>query len=250
MCERNKNAKDGEQGSNERKKGSMSEFINGISYVFYHNSYLKYYLFLIILMRIKRNSIDKISLSVHYFFSCSDVADWDALRVEWVVERIDWSSGGEVSDRSWGISELVQTTLEMSLEGVGLLVSDPALVVLVEVAPGLLEVSIKVSWDISWLKFVGGLEDGTSSELSLILHEKLLTGLVSGWGKSLLGVFREDVIHNLILISSVVSGDVHFLPSSGIHVSSLWLGVVSDSESNGGSKQGSNGNCEFHTFDQ
>ena len=40
----------------------MSEFINGISYVFYHNSYLKYYLFLIILIRIQRNSID-ISLS-------------------------------------------------------------------------------------------------------------------------------------------------------------------------------------------
>lgn len=229
--------KDGRaKGSYQTESAACVTFINGISYVFYHNSYLKYYLFLIILMRIKRNSIDKISCPSFTFSSCSDMADWDTLGVEWVVERIGWSSGGEVSDRSWGVSELVQTTLEMSLEGVGLLVSDPSLVVLVEVGPGVLEVSIKVGWHISWLKFVGGLEDGTSGELSLILHEKLLAGLVSGWGKSFLGVFREDVVHNLILISSVVSGDVHFLPSSGIHVSSLWLGVILDSESNGGSK--------------
>ena len=51
-----------QKGLLERKSLGMSEFINGISYVFYHNSYLKYYLFLIILIRIQRNSID-ISLS-------------------------------------------------------------------------------------------------------------------------------------------------------------------------------------------
>ena len=247
MCERNKNAKDGEQGSNERKKGSMSEFINGISYVFYHNSYLKYYLFLIILMRIKRNSIDKISCP-SFPSRSSDVSDTDALGVKWVVQWISWSSGGEVSDRSWGVGELVEVTLEMSLEGVGLFVSDPALVVLVEVGPGVLEVGIEEAWHISWLKFMGGLEDGTTGELSLILHEELLTGLVSRWGKSLLGEFGEDVVHDLILISSVVSGDVHFLPSSGIHVSAFWLGVIFNSEGNGGTKQSSNGNCEFHAY--
>jgi hypothetical protein len=75
----------------------MSEFINGISYVFYHNSYLKYYLFLIILMRIKRNSIDKILLSLilhffHVFLSCSDLANWDGFGVEWVDQWVNWSS--------------------------------------------------------------------------------------------------------------------------------------------------------------
>ena len=105
----------------------------------------------------------------------------------------------------------------MSLEGVGLFVSDPALVVLVEVGPGVLEVSIKVSWDISWLKFMGGLEDGTTGELSLILHEELLTGLVSRWGKSLLGVFGEDVVHDLILISTVITGNFHI----GVGLSSV-----------------------------
>ena len=57
------------KGSYERESLGMSEFINGISYVFYHNSYLKYYLFLIILMRIKRNSIHKISFALFFLLS-------------------------------------------------------------------------------------------------------------------------------------------------------------------------------------
>ena len=117
----------------------MSEFINGISYVFYHNSYLKYYLFLIILMRIKRNSIDKISLSFIFLSPLlllrSDLTDWNGHGIKWVVERIGWTSGRKVSDRSWGVGEFVQLTLQESLEGVGLFISDPSLVVLVEVAP-------------------------------------------------------------------------------------------------------------------
>ena len=72
-------------------KSGMSEFINGISYVFYHNSYLKYYLFLIILMSIERNSIDKISCPSFPLHS-SDVSNTDALGIEWVVEWISWSS--------------------------------------------------------------------------------------------------------------------------------------------------------------
>ena len=55
-------ARKGVLNTNQLRITGMSEFINGISYVFYHNSYLKYYLFLIILIRIQRNSID-ISLS-------------------------------------------------------------------------------------------------------------------------------------------------------------------------------------------
>ena len=43
--------------------------VNGIAYVFYHNSYLKYYLFLIILIRIQRNSIDLLSLHLLPFKS-------------------------------------------------------------------------------------------------------------------------------------------------------------------------------------
>ena len=74
-------------------KSGMSEFINGISYVFYHNSYLKYYLFLIILMRIKRNSIQFSSI-LHFspVVSCSDVGDADTLSIEWVDKRIYWTA--------------------------------------------------------------------------------------------------------------------------------------------------------------
>ena len=144
---------------------------------------------------------------------CSDFADWNALSVEWVVEWVGWSTGGEISDRSWGVGELVQVTHEMSLESVGLLVSDPSLVVLVEVVPCVLKVSLKVAWDGVWLKFVGGFKDSTGGELGLILHEELLSSLVARWGLSLSGVLRENVVHNFIFIGAIESRFVSFLPS-------------------------------------
>jgi hypothetical protein len=176
------------------------------------------------------------------------MADWNGIGTEWVNEWVLWTTGREIGDRSWGTSELVQLTLEESLEGVGLLVSDPSLVVLVEVAPGGVEVSIKISWNLVWLELVGSLQDGTGSELSIILHEELLASLVTRWGESLSGVSGENVVHDLILIGTVVARDVHFLPSSGIHVSTLGLRIITELNSCGSTKKGGDSKCEFHSY--
>ena len=117
---------------------------------------------------------------------CSYGTDGNGLSVQWVDEWVSWATGAQVGDGSWGVGELVELSHEVSLEGVGLLVSDPSLVVLVEVVPCVLEVGLKVGWDLGWLKFVGGFEDGSSGELGLILHEELLSGLVARWGSSFL----------------------------------------------------------------
>merc|ERR1711934_1047529 len=214
---------------------------------FYHNSYLKYYLFLIILMTIKRNSIHK-SLCPSWLLALSDVADWDGLGIKWVHQWVDWTSGGEIGDGSWGVGEFVELSHQVSLEGVGLFISDPSLVVLVEMSPGVLEVSIQVGWYLMWVKFMGGFEDGTSGNLSIVLHEELLTSFVSGWGESFLGEFGENIVHDLILVGTIVSRNVHFLPSGAIQVSSLWLRVVSDSNGNNSAEQGSDGYSEFHAY--
>ena len=115
------------------------------------------------------------------------------------------TTGGEVTDRPSGSSELVQSTLEISLEGVGLLISDPPLFILVKMVPGVLEVGIEVSWDLSWLKLVSSLEDGSGGDFTIVLHEEFLSSLVSGWSSSLLGESGEDVVHDLILVSTVVA---------------------------------------------
>merc|ERR1719465_117740 len=116
-----------------------------------------------------------------------------------------WTTGGKISDRSWGAGEFVQLSHQVSLESVGLLVSDPALVVLVEVTPRWIEVGVGVGWDFVWLELVSGLQDGTSSELSIILHEELLTGLVSRWSETLSSVSGENIVHDLVLISTIIS---------------------------------------------
>ena len=61
---------------------------------------------------------------------------------------IGLSSGGNVSDGAGCSGELVKVSLQESLEGVGLLVSDPSLVVLIEVGPGVLEVGVQVAGDV------------------------------------------------------------------------------------------------------
>ena len=53
-----------------------------------------------------------------------------------------------------------------------------------------------------WLELVSCLQDGTSSKLSIILHEELLTGLVSRWSKTLSSVSGENIVHDLVLIST------------------------------------------------
>ena len=90
-----------------------------------------------------------------------------------------FSTGGKITNRSSGSSKFVKGTLEISLESVGLLVSDPALFVLVEVVPGVLEIGIEVSWHLSWLKLVSSLEDGSGGDLTIVFQEEFLSSFVA-----------------------------------------------------------------------
>lgn len=120
------------------------------------------------------------------YLYCSDLTDWSLFRTLWEWKWVGNTSGGEVHDGAWGILEFVQGTVQESLEDVGLFVSDPSLVVLVEVVPGLLEVFGKELWDLSWGELMGSFKSGSGGELGIILHQKFLTSLVSGWGLSFL----------------------------------------------------------------
>ena len=93
-------------------------------------------------------------------------------------------------------------------------------------------------------------EDSSRGKFGIILHEELLSSLVSRWGSSLDGELSVDVIHNLVLVGSVVTRDVHVLPGGLINVSSFWVGVVSKLNSFSGAKESGQCNdaCQFHFF--
>ena len=61
--------------------------------------------------------------------------DSGGLRSFWEWKNIIDTSGVKITDGSWGGSKLVKVSIEISLEGVGLFVSDPSLVVLIEMVP-------------------------------------------------------------------------------------------------------------------
>ena len=162
-----------------------------------------------------------------------DSSNWGSIITSW-KGVVFVTSRGKVSDGAWSAVELVQFTLQVSLHGVGLLVSDPPLLVLVEVVPGVLEVCIHVGWNLSWLHLVGSFEDSSASKLGITLHEKFLTGLVARGSSTLLRESGENVVHDLILISAVVAREVLFFPGlNSINILSIWIGVVR----------------EFHSFD-
>ena len=125
--------------------------------------------------------------SLYHCFTCwsvrdllvSDRSDWDGVRANWIWERVGSTTRGHVGDGACGKGELVESAHQIPLEGVGLLVSNPALMVLVVVIPSLLEVGVEESRHILWLQLVSSLKNGSSSDLSLILHEQLLSGLVA-----------------------------------------------------------------------
>ncbi len=89
------------------------------------------------------------------------------------------TTGSKITNRSSSSSKFVKGTLEISLECMGLLVSDPALFVLVEVVPGVLKVGFEVCWNISWLSFVSSLEDSSGGDLSIVFQEEFLSSFVS-----------------------------------------------------------------------
>jgi hypothetical protein len=177
----------------------------------------------------------------------SDGTNNDGLRADGVGELVSSTTGSHIGDGAGGTSELVESTVEVSLEGVGLLVSDPALGVLVVVRPGLLEVRLKEGGNLRGAELVGSLEDGTSGELGVVLHEELLTGLVARRSHTLLAELSINVVHNLILIGTVIAGDSLFVPGLGIRrVSTLRVRVVLNLNGSGEAEESRGGNGEFH----
>ena len=73
----------------------------------------------------------------------SDLAHWSKFSSLWIVNHVGLSTRGEVSNGTWSTVEGIQSALQISLEGMGFFVSDPALVVLVEVVPGIFEVGLQ-----------------------------------------------------------------------------------------------------------
>jgi len=177
----------------------------------------------------------------------SDGTDDNSLGTSRVGKLVGDTTGSHIGDGAGGASERVESTIEVSLEGVGLLVSDPALSVLVVVAPGLLEVLVKEGGDLGRLELVGSLEDGTSGNLGLVLHEELLAGHVTRRSLTFLGELSIDVVHNFVLIGTVVAGKLLLVPGLGVsNVSTLRVGVVSNLNGSGGAGEGRDSNGEFH----
>merc|ERR1719329_1575274 len=120
----------------------------------------------------------------------------------------------DVGEGSWGKDELVKSAHEGSHESVGLGDVDLTSVVKVEFGPG--------SWEeFSHVSLHLGLGDLLGDE------EDLLSGLGSSFVGDLNGVVVEDVVHDIILISTEVSG------SWGISGGWWWVILLLLSELNG-----------------
>ena len=126
-----------------------------------------------------------------------------------------------VSEGSWGEDELVESTEEGSHEGVGLGDVDLSGVVKVEFGPGSWEELSHVGLHLGLGHLLGDEEDLSASFLAAVLLEDLgssgLTGGVGDWD----GVVVEDVVHNIVLISTEESGG---WGSAG----SWWWGLVNE----------------------
>ena len=207
--------------------------------------YLTYHYYFLTFASNNLRNYSKYILSFSDGGSWSDGSDWGSVSSNSQGVVFD-TTGSEIADRSWSTSELVQGSHQESLEDVGLLVSDPSFLVLVEVVPGVLEVGVHVGWHLGWLELVSGLKDGSRSDFGVILHKEFLSSLVAGWGSSLLGESRENVIHNFIFISSVVSRKFLIFPSFGAwDVLTIWVRVISDFNSSSGWDNGNKGKI-FH----
>ena len=112
----------------------------------------------------------------------------------------------DVGEGSWGKNKLVESSEEGSHEGVRLGNIDLAGVVNVELSPGSWVELSHVSLHLGLGDLLGNKEDLGGGLLATILIEHLLTGLLSSGVGDLDGVVVEDVVHNIVLISTVVSG--------------------------------------------
>ena len=114
-------------------------------------------------------------------------------------------SYANVGERSWGQHELVQSSEEGSHEGVGLGDVDLSGVVNVEFSPGSWEELSHVGLHLSLRHLLGDEEDLSSGLLASILVEDLGSGWLSSSVSGLDGVVVEDVVHDVVLVGSVVS---------------------------------------------
>ena len=121
-----------------------------------------------------------------------------------IVDELNFSHL-DVGEGSWGEDELVESTEKGSHEGVGLSDVDFTRVVKVEFSPGSWEELSHVGLHLSLGHLLGDEEDLGASLLASILIEDL----VSSWLTSSVGdwdsVVVEDVVHNVVLISTEVS---------------------------------------------
>ena len=101
---------------------------------------------------------------------------------------------------------MVESSHKRSHESVGLGDVDLSSVVKVELGPGSWEEFSHVSLHLGLRDLLGDEEDLGACLLGTILVEDLLSGLGTSFVGDLDGVVVEDVVHDIILISTEVSG--------------------------------------------
>ena len=111
----------------------------------------------------------------------------------------------EVGEGSWGEDELVESSEEGSHEGVGLGDVNLASVVNIELSPGSWEELSHVGLHLGLRDLLRDEKDLGGGLLASILIEDLSTGGLSSGVGDWDSVMVEDVVHNIVLISTVVS---------------------------------------------
>ena len=111
----------------------------------------------------------------------------------------------DVGEGTWSEHELVKSTKKRSHEGVGLGDVDFASVVNVELSPGSWEEFGHVGLHLGLRNLLGNQEDLSAGLLSSVSVENLLTGWDSSGVHDWHGVVVEDVVVDIVLISSLVS---------------------------------------------
>ena len=122
----------------------------------------------------------------------------------------------EIGEGSRGENKLVESAHEGSHEGVGLGDIDLTLVVQVVLGPGSGEELTHVGLHLSLRKLFGDEHNLGASLLAALLVEDLLSSLLAGSVGDLNSVMVEDVVHDIILVGTEVSG--------GRSISGNWWG--------------------------
>ena len=152
-------------------------------------------------------------------------------------------SYADVSEGAWSKDELVESSHKRSHEGVWFSDINFAWVVNIEFSPGSWEEFSHVCFHLSFWYLFSDEEDFSRGLLGTILVEDFLSSGLSSSISNWDGVVVEDVIHNIVLISTIIS--------RWWSISGGWWWVIFhlfDGNSFGGSDQEckSDNACEFH----